>query len=78
MSKLDKLMTAHIKSNLSYIRLAIQPASRFITDNKEEEEIANFLWQWMKSTHAHIDRAQRQEAIANRTNLNDGHTKASH
>jgi len=78
MSKLDELMTAHVKSNLSYIRLAIQPASRFITDNKEEEEIASFLWQWMKTAHADIDREQRQEAIQNRSNLNNGHTKASH
>lgn len=78
MSKLDELMTAHVKSNLSYIRLAIQPASRYIIDNKEEEEIANFLWQWMKTAHADIDREQRQDAIQNRNNLNNGHTKASH
>jgi len=78
MSKLDELMTTRVKSNLSYLRLAIQPASRYIIDNKEEEEIANFLWQWMKTTHADIDREQRQEAIQNRNNLNNGHTKASH
>jgi hypothetical protein len=78
MSKLDELMTAHVKSNLSYLRLAIQPASRYIIDNKEEEEIANFLWQWMKAAHADIDREQRQNAIQNRNNLNNGHTKASH
>lgn len=78
MSKLDELMTAHVKSNLAYLRLAIQPASKYIYNNLEEEEIANFLWQWMKAAHADIDREQRQEAIQNRTNLNDGHTKASH
>ena len=78
MSKLDDLMIKRVQQNLQFIRLAIQPASRFITDYKEEAEIAKFLWHFIKEQHEDVDRDQRQQAIADRNALNNGYSKASH
>ena len=78
MSILDDLMVARLKQNMSFIRLAIQPKSKYVHDNLEEDEIANFLWQFIKSNYDDIDREQRQQAIDNRNELNSGYTKASH
>ena len=78
MSKLDDLMITRVQQNLQFIRLAIAPANRFTTDNEEETEIATFLWQFIKQQYEDIDREQRQEAITNRNELNNGYSKASH
>tara|TARA_S200002703_G_C3758180_1_gene233341 strand:+ start:869 stop:1090 length:222 start_codon:yes stop_codon:yes gene_type:complete len=73
MPKLDDAMVARISANLPFLRLAITDANTHSRD-----EIANFLWQWMRSNENEIDRTWRQEAIEARNRLNGGYTKASH
>ena len=66
-------MVATIATNLSFLQLAITDAN-----THSREDIANFLWQWMRSNQDAIERNWRIEAIANRTKLNNGYTKAMH
>lgn len=73
MSKLDDAMVARISANLPFLRLAITDANTHSRD-----EIANFLWQWMRSNENDIDRKWRAEAIEARNRLNSGYTKAMH
>jgi|TARA_R110002153_G_scaffold1325_4_gene6842 hypothetical protein len=73
MSKLDDEMVATIATNLSFLQLAITDAN-----THSREDIANFLWQWMRSNQDAIERNWRIEATANRANLNNGYTKAMH
>jgi len=73
MSKLDDEMISRISDNLPFLRLAITEANTHTRD-----EIANFLWQWMKSNEHEIDSIWRAQAITNRNRLNSGYTKAMH
>lgn len=73
MSKLDDAMVERISANLPFLRIALADAN-----SHSRDEIANFLWQWMRSNENEIDRTWRQEAIDARTKLNCGYTKAMH
>jgi len=73
MSKLDDEMISRISNNLPFLRLAIADAN-----THSREEIAKFLWQWMRSNEHEIDYQWRAEAIERRNHLNSGYTKAMH
>jgi hypothetical protein len=74
LSTLDEEMINYISKNLNFIRLAIDTVH-----HKDDEEIAKWLWQYMKVSHSEIDRQQRHEAIQARRKFNSpNYSKAGH
>jgi len=74
MSAISNATAKAISQNLNFIRTAIQPSNE-----RSNEEIAQWLVQYIKSTEDHEYGIMRSEAITRRTQLNGGaYTKASH